>query len=164
MVSYMSMARYLNYVSFLFTTAEIRSMGAHRPRSRLAGRRIDSEMGVGKNWSSDSAESLRKVDASSLESSSTVWLSMANGRRNSSREGLMVSLNSRLWFSVFSVSESFASHTPTTAYPRNRRKWAKKSLIKNMQSKAEPKMLWKTSRWRTLFFALRRRKLRRRHS
>ncbi len=51
---------------------------------------MDSEMGVGRNWSSDSADSVRKVEASSRESCRTVCVSMASGCRKASRllEGL----------------------------------------------------------------------------
>ena len=47
---------------------------------------MDSEIGVGRNWSRESAERLRKVEVSSRESASTFWVSMARGCRKSSRE------------------------------------------------------------------------------
>ena len=49
------------------------------------GRRIDSEMGVGRNWSADSAESLSKVARKRWDSTCAASTSMLSGRRNSSR-------------------------------------------------------------------------------
>lgn len=47
---------------------------------------MDSEMGVGRNWSSDSAESFLNVSVSSRDSSWTTLESIERGLRNSSNE------------------------------------------------------------------------------
>lgn len=47
---------------------------------------MDSEMGVGRNWSSDSADSLLKVSVNSRESSWTTLELIERGLRNSSKE------------------------------------------------------------------------------
>lgn len=57
----------------------------HRPGSwPCAGRRMDSEIGVARNWSEDSAARRLKVSAKSRDSWRTTWMSMCSGWRNSS--------------------------------------------------------------------------------
>ena len=53
---------------------------------------MDSEMGVGRNWSADWDESLRKVDASSSVSPEMQDESISSGFKKSSRAGLVVDI------------------------------------------------------------------------
>lgn len=64
---------------------KIRQPVTHRPGSwPCAGRRMDSEIGVARNWSEDSAARRLKVSAKSRDSWRTTWMSMCSGSRNSS--------------------------------------------------------------------------------
>lgn len=56
----------------------------YHPESRpLTGRRIDSEIGVGRNWVEDSAPNRRNVECSSRESCRARFVSMCRGFRKS---------------------------------------------------------------------------------
>ena len=59
---------------------------------------MDSEIGVGRNWSSDSADSCLKFWTNSLESVRMMSLSTRRGLRNSSSEPCDEAMESMVFF------------------------------------------------------------------